>query len=59
MLTLDRRRCALELVDHPTLVKTMPSYRGALVHLLRPFPALGLPLLEQIAKLGRRRAARK
>jgi len=36
----------------------MPTYRAALIHLLRPFPALGLPLLEQFAKLGRRRRAR-
>ena len=32
-----------------------PAYRAALIHLLRPFPALGLPLLEQLAQIGRRR----
>ena len=46
---------AVELVDHPRLIRTMPAYRAALIHLLRPFPALGLPLLEQFARLGRRR----
>ena len=46
---------AVELVDHPRLIRTMPAYRAALIHLLRPFPSLGLPLLEQFARLGRRR----
>jgi NAD(P)-dependent dehydrogenase (short-subunit alcohol dehydrogenase family) len=46
---------AVELLDEPRLVRTLPAYRAALIHLLRPFPALGLPLLEQFAKLGRRR----
>ena len=46
---------AIELVDRPKLVRTMPAYRAAMIHALRPFPALGLPLLEQFAKLGRRR----
>ncbi|HEU0033165.1 MAG TPA: SDR family oxidoreductase [Kofleriaceae bacterium] len=46
---------AIDLVDHPRLVKTMPAYRAALIHLLRPFPALGLPLLERFAQLGRKR----
>jgi short-subunit dehydrogenase len=59
MLTLDQvADAALELVEKPRLVHIMPSYRAALIHLLRPFPALGLPLLEQFAKLGRRRRAR-
>ncbi|HEX5063728.1 MAG TPA: SDR family oxidoreductase [Kofleriaceae bacterium] len=57
MLSLDEvADAALELVDEPKLIRTMPRYRAALVHLLRPFPALGLPLLEQFAKRGRRRA---
>jgi NAD(P)-dependent dehydrogenase (short-subunit alcohol dehydrogenase family) len=46
---------AVSLVEHPKLVKAIPSYRAALAHLLRPFPAIGLPLVEQFAKLGRRR----
>ena len=46
---------AVELVDSPRLIRTMPAYRAALIHLLRPFPAIGLPLLEQFARLGRRR----
>ena len=56
LLSLDEvADAAVELLDHPRLVRTMPAYRAALIHLLRPFPALGLPLLEQFAKLGRRR----
>jgi NAD(P)-dependent dehydrogenase (short-subunit alcohol dehydrogenase family) len=46
---------AVQLIDDPKLVRTMPAFRAALIHLLRPFPAVGLPLLEQFAKLGRRR----
>ncbi|MGE5181748.1 MAG: SDR family oxidoreductase [Acidobacteriota bacterium] len=46
---------AIELLDHPRLVRTLPALRAALIHLLRPFPAVGLPLLEQFARLGRRR----
>jgi short-subunit dehydrogenase len=55
-LTLDDvADAAIELVDRPRLVRTIPAYRAAMVHALRPFPQLGLPLLEQIAKLGRRK----
>ncbi len=54
LLALDAvAEAAVDLVDHPKLVRTLPAYRAALIHLLRPFPALGLPLLEQFAKLGR------
>jgi len=56
LLSLDSvAEAALELVDRPRLVRTMPGYRAAMIHLLRPFPALGLPLLERFAKLGRKR----
>jgi len=56
-LTLDAvADAALDQIDRKQLVRTLPAYRAALVHLLRPFPALGLPLLEQFAKLGRKRA---
>jgi len=47
---------ALDQIEKKQLVRTLPTYRAALVHLLRPFPSLGLPLLEQFAKLGRKRA---
>jgi len=47
---------AIELLDRPRLVRTMPAYRAALIHLLRPFPSLGLPLLDRVAKIGRKRA---
>lgn len=43
----------IELLDEPKLVRTLPAYRAALIHLLRPFPALSLPLLQQAAKIGR------
>jgi len=46
---------AVALVDRPKLVRAIPAYRAALAHLLRPFPRLGLPLVEQFAKLGRKR----
>jgi len=46
---------AVALLDDHRLVRTLPAYRAALIHLLRPFPSIGLPLLEQFAKLGRRR----
>ena len=60
MLTLDAAAdAAIDLLDHPRLVKVLPAYRAALIHLLRPFPGIGLPLLEQFAKLGRRRLARR
>lgn len=55
-LTLDAvADAALAQLDRKQLVRTLPAYRAALVHLLRPFPQLGLPLLEQFARLGRRR----
>jgi short-subunit dehydrogenase len=55
-LSLDEvAEAAVELVDRPKLVRTLPASRAALIHLLRPFPSIGLPLLEQFAKLGRRR----
>lgn len=55
LLSLDSvAEAALELVGKPRLVRTMPGYRAAMIHLLRPFPALGLPLLERFAKLGRK-----
>lgn len=58
-LTLDAvADAALAQLDRKQLVRTLPAYRAALVHLLRPFPQLGLPLLEQFAKLGRRKVTR-
>lgn len=55
LLTIDAvAEAAVELVAHPRLVRTMPGYRAAMIHLLRPFPALGLPLLERFARLGRK-----
>jgi NAD(P)-dependent dehydrogenase (short-subunit alcohol dehydrogenase family) len=56
-LTLDAvADAAIAQLERRQLVRSLPAYRAALVHLLRPFPQLGLPLLEQFARLGRRRA---
>jgi NAD(P)-dependent dehydrogenase (short-subunit alcohol dehydrogenase family) len=56
LLSLDEvADAAVALVSRPKLVRTIPAYRAALAHLIRPFPRLGLPLVEQFAKLGRRR----
>jgi NAD(P)-dependent dehydrogenase (short-subunit alcohol dehydrogenase family) len=56
LLSLDEvSEAAVDLVARPRLVRTLPSYRAAVIHLLRPFPGIGLPLIEQIAKLGRKR----
>jgi short-subunit dehydrogenase len=55
LLTLDEVAvAAVALVDKPKHVKILPAYRAALVHAMRPFPRVGLPLLAQMAKLGRR-----
>jgi NAD(P)-dependent dehydrogenase (short-subunit alcohol dehydrogenase family) len=57
LLTIDQvADAAVELAGRPKLVKVLPAYRAAAIHLLRPFPRIGLPLLEQIAKLARRRS---
>ena len=56
LLALDEvADAAVALLDRPRLVRTLPAHRAALVHALRPFPSVGLPLLEQLARLGRRR----
>ncbi len=49
---------AASLVARPRLVKTIPAYRAAMIHLLRPFPSLGLPLLDRFAAIGRKRQQR-
>jgi len=56
LLSLDEvADAAVALTARPRLVRTLPAYRAALIHLLRPFPSLGLPLLERFARLGRKR----
>lgn len=58
-LTLDRVADeALALIDGKQLVRALPAMRAAVIHLLRPFPRVGLPLMEQLAKLGRRKTQR-
>lgn len=55
-LTLDAvADAAIAQIESGQLVRALPAYRAAVIHLLRPFPQLGLPLLEQLSKLGRRR----
>lgn len=59
-LTLDDvAEAATDMIARPRLIKTMPAYRAAMIHLLRPFPALGLPLLERFAAIGRKRQQRR
>lgn len=56
LLSLDEvADAAVELAFRPRLVRTIPAFRAALAHVVRPFPRLGLPLLERFAWLGRRR----
>jgi hypothetical protein len=45
-------------LDHPRLVRILPQGRAALVHALRPFPDLGLRIIERFAALGARRRNR-
>jgi short-subunit dehydrogenase len=47
------------LLDRPKLVKTIPGHRAAMAHLFRPFPNVGLRLLEQFHRIGKRRRKRK
>lgn len=44
----------MDLVDKPRMMMTVPRVRGALVHALRPFPELGLRLLEPFRRAGER-----
>jgi NAD(P)-dependent dehydrogenase (short-subunit alcohol dehydrogenase family) len=56
LLSLDEvADAAVDLAARPRLVRAIPAHRAALAHTLRPFPSLGLALLERLAKLGRRR----
>jgi NAD(P)-dependent dehydrogenase (short-subunit alcohol dehydrogenase family) len=56
LLSLDEvADAAVELAFRPRLVRALPAFRAALAHAVRPFPRLGLPLLERFARLGRRR----
>lgn len=55
----DVARLVVGLVDDPKLVVTHPPLRAALAHALRPFPALGLRLLQQFRRLGERNRRRR
>jgi short-subunit dehydrogenase len=48
----------MALVDSPRLVVIRPRVRGALAHIFRPFPGVGLRMLEQFRKLGERHQRR-
>jgi NAD(P)-dependent dehydrogenase (short-subunit alcohol dehydrogenase family) len=55
LLTVDRvADRVLDVVARPRLVTTIPPVRAALAHVLRPFPAVGLRLLEGFARVGAR-----
>lgn len=45
---------AMATIRRPRLVRALPAYRAAVSHLVRPFPALGLAILERFVRLGRR-----
>ena len=47
------------LLDRPRLVRAIPRSRGAMAHLFRPFPELGLRLLEQFYRIGAKRRQRR
>lgn len=48
----------MALVDSPRLVVIRPRVRGALAHIFRPFPGVGLRVLAQFRKLGERNQRR-
>ncbi|MBK9033484.1 MAG: SDR family NAD(P)-dependent oxidoreductase [Myxococcales bacterium] len=60
MLTsADVTRAVIATLDRPRLVRIVPAARAALVHALHPFPELGLRVLDQVARLGAWRKARR
>jgi len=44
----------VDVLDHPRLVRAIPAHRAAMAHVLRPFPAVGLRIMEQLARVGSR-----
>lgn len=55
----DVAKLVVGLVDEPRLVVTHPPLRAVLAHALRPFPALGLRLLNQFRRVGERNQRRR
>ena len=49
----------VHLLDRPRLTKVIPAARGAMANLFRPFPEMGLKLLEQFHRIGERRRRRR
>jgi short-subunit dehydrogenase len=45
---------AVALTEHPRLVSVLPRSRGVVAHAFRPFPKLGLRVLERFAAAGRK-----
>jgi len=59
LLTVDGVADAtVDLLDRPRLVVTLPASKAALVHLVRPFPGVGLRILDGLGRLGERRRRR-
>lgn len=46
---------AIAQIEREQLVSSIPKLRALLAHVARPFPALGLPILERFVRAGRRR----
>ena len=60
LLTVDQvAREVMANLDHPRLVRILPATSAAAAHVFHPFPALGLRVLEQVARIGARRKARR
>jgi short-subunit dehydrogenase len=56
LLSLDTvADAAIAQIENAQLVKSIPRVRAALAHLARPFPSLGLPILERFVRAGRKR----
>jgi short-subunit dehydrogenase len=55
----DVARRVVDLVDRPSLVQVLPFHRGVLAHALRPFPAIGLRILEAYTWIGERNRRRR
>ena len=55
----DVARRVVDMVDRPRLIQVVPFQRGVLANLLRPFPALGLHILDAYTWIGERNRRRR
>ncbi len=55
----DVARRVVGLVDQPRAVQVLPFHRGVLANLMRPFPVLGLRILDAYTWIGERNRRRK